>query len=330
MIKLSHPEFLYFFLAIPPLIIFILRSENSRRRIISKLFDSNLKTQLLPLNHVRPRKISNVLIVVIFVLAILATLGPSFGTYTEKATKHNIAIAIALDISHSMLAEDVEPNRLERAKSEIQVLISRLEGNLVSLILFSSQALILCPATSDYGALRTYLESVTTEMSSSGGSSLLNGIQVAYQSLRRHRERGSRAIVVFSDGEDHTDSQARQEFDPGADVRVYPICIGTNEPTRIPMYGEKFGFKTYRGNIVLSRARTASMRELGLRYGGVSYEVNSAESKMDELYRELLSNASIEETQETREFADRFQTITLVLIALALGRVVWDRRKLGK
>ncbi len=202
----------------------------------------------------------------------LAVARPQRGTQYATAARRGIDVIVALDVSESMLAEDLKPNRLVRARHEISAILDRLKGDRVGLIAFAGAAFVQCPLTLDYAAARMFLNYMGPELIPEPGTNLADAVRVATRAFESE-EAGFRALVLISDGEDHTGGldealdRARE-----ADVRVFTVGIGNESGEPIPVRddeGQITGYKKDReGKVVLTRLNEAPLRQLAERTGG--------------------------------------------------------------
>ncbi|MBO4481774.1 MAG: VWA domain-containing protein, partial [Bacteroidales bacterium] len=194
-------------------------------------------------------------------MLVVALANPQFGTKIEKGKRAGSDIAICLDVSNSMMAEDIQPNRLERSKRVVNNLLTSLAGDRISLIVFAGASYIQMPLTNDYSAAKLFLDQVSCDMIASQGTAIGDAIEKAMQSFgygdndREWEKNKGRAIVVISDGENHEDDAvgaARNAMKEG--VRVCTIGMGLPDGTPIPAYdqrGRKDGFKRERGGSII-------------------------------------------------------------------------------
>ena len=275
------------------------------------------------------------LFVLALFLLILGLAGPRWDFEWQEVKRGGVDIMIVLDVSQSMLAEDVSPNRLERAKREVVDLLGTAQGDRLGLVAFAGTAFVQCPLTSDYGAVRIFLDHLDTDLIATQGTDIGFALQVAAEGLAQGgpAEATGQAILLMTDGEDLEGvglQQAEQLAAKG--IKIFTMSIGTEDGGPIPIAGG--GFKKDRsGNLIISRPDIAALKTMAVTGGG-SY-VSSVATDADLRY---LYNQGIKATLEDREFEttrkrlwyERFQWFLLaaflVLVLEFLLRDVRPRR----
>jgi Ca-activated chloride channel homolog len=261
--------------------------------------------------------------------------GPRIGTKVREVKREGIDLVIALDVSHSMLAEDVAPNRLIRAKNEIKRLLDDLRGDRVGLVIFAGDAFIQCPLTTDYGALRLFLDVADPMMIPTPGTDFGPALRRAIQAFEASDANApdkarTRAILFVSDGEDHTSNvssllaEARREG-----VVVMAAGVGETAGVPIPVIqdGRRVGFRQDReGRIVSTRLEEDALQALAA--GGGYFRIARTSSTLPEITSTL---ARFEKTEfasdQFEEYNEQFQwPLALALLFLLGERLVGDRR----
>jgi Ca-activated chloride channel family protein len=274
--KFSHPDILYFLVFAPLLYLVLLVIGNVRYREREKL--GNLEI----LNRFSSRDLRGnfrkeglfLSLAVLFLIAALA--GPQIGTRLEPVKITGSDIYIAIDLSRSMMAEDIRPNRIERAKIDAMELVKSLQGDRVGLILFAGDAYVQCPLTTDYDAVLTFLKSIDTESAVSSGTSLFAPLEVVMRSVTPEEEIYS-IVLLLTDGEnteERNDRVLRELQKRG--IRVFSIGIGTKEGAPIPLLdtsGRRTGYKKdAAGKVVISRMGDAILSEIARKTNGYFIE----------------------------------------------------------
>lgn len=250
---------------------------------------------------------------------VLALAGPKIGTEIREVERSGVNMLIALDLSRSMNVEDISPNRLEKAKFEINRLINRLEGDRVGLLVFTGDAFVQSPLTMDYSALRLYLDIAQTEQMPSSTTNFRSAMLRAEEAFESIDDNSNAANVLLfiADGENHgpdyTDAAERLT---AQGITIFTIGIGTAEGGRIPVYenGEFRGYHSDRqGNEVTSSLISDNMREIASVGNGNYYEITRGSdtiepflSRLDELERGEFSS------QEYANYKNRYQLMTLI------------------
>lgn len=266
-------------------------------------------------------------------LLVTALARPQFGSRVETVRREGQDVVAALDLSASMLAEDVAPNRLDRAKFAIADLIGRLEGDRIGLVAFAGEAFVQCPLTSDYGAAALFLNAMEPDMLSVQGTNLGQAVAVALDAFadtgRRHR-----VLVLITDGEDH-EGEVEEAVDRAveAGVRVYAVGIGSAEGVPIPEFdaaGRARGFKRDGdGAVVTTRIDEDALRTMAERTGGLYFRASPGGSELEALAAEVTGGEGQEfETEQVTVFDEQYQLFLGLALALLVAEVLMpDRRR---
>lgn len=237
-------------------------------------------------------------------LAGLALLQPQLGQRDEKVQRKGIDLVVAVDASRSMLARDVLPSRLERARLELGQLVDRLHGDRVGIVVFAGQAFVQCPLTSDYGAAKLFLRAIDPEAMPAQGTSVAGALETAGRMLRS-ADRGAKTKVVLllTDGEDHEgDVDAAAEALAKDGVRVFALGVGSSDGTPVPMLDGDGNVRGYlrdrQGNPVVSKLDEGQLRRIAEATGGTYVAARGGDIGMGEVFAEL-------ERLEKTEFESR-------------------------
>lgn len=332
-----HPTYLWTLAAAPVVATIFLWAAWKRRQALQRFASRPVVKRLLATVRSRRRGLRATLVTVSILLMALALAGPRFGTSTREVSREGVDLVVALDVSRSMQARDIAPSRLERAKNEIKQMLEELSGSRVSLVVFAGDAFIQCPLTSDYSALRLFLDAADPSMVPTQGtdfgaalSKAMDAFETASSEVRSDPR--SRAVLFVSDGENHggnlqeTIENARQ-----AGVTLFAAGVGTEEGGPIPLYrdGRRTGYKRDRsGQIVQTRLEESSLKRLAA--DGAYFRIARTSSSLQQVIpalRQLQTTSLGTETFE--EYTERFQwPLALALLLLLLERLVhyWPRR----
>lgn len=259
---------------------------------------------------------------------IIAFARPQFGTKIETRERKGIEAIIALDVSNSMLAEDVTPNRLEKAKMLISNLVDNMTNDKVGLIVFAGQAYTQLPITSDYVSAKMFLETISPKMIDVQGTDIATAIHLAQKSFTQ-QEKVSRAIFIITDGEDNEGGaiEAAQEAQK-AGIKVYVLGIGRPEGAPIPIPGSNQFIIDNEGNTVMSHLSEDMCRQIAQAGGGNYIYVDnssSAQEKLDAYVSNL--NKSTMESQMYSEYDEQYQGfIILALLLIVLDIFIMERQ----
>lgn len=254
---------------------------------------------------------------------VLALTEPQFGARLKMVQRRGVDVVVALDVSRSMLAEDVKPNRMERAKYQIRALLDRLEGDRVGLVVFAGQAFVQCPLTLDYGALDMLLDVVDAGTIPVQGTALGDAVRVA-ASCFDEDDRKHKAVVLFTDGEDHVGEPVEAaEKAAKVGVQIFAVGLGTQAGELIPASDEqgKGGFHRDRGgNPVKTSLDESTLKQMALATDGDYFRSSLGGRELDALH-ERLAQMDQKEFGSTRftQYEERFQIPLLLAIACFLG-----------
>ncbi len=239
--RFANPELLYLLLILPVLTVVFVINRVRSRNAIRRLGDSALVSRLMPeLSGVRP-VLKFVLLLAGMTALIISIARPQYGSKLEEVRKQGVEVIIALDVSNSMLAEDIQPDRLTRAKQAISRLVDNLTNDKIGLIVFAGDAYTQIPITTDYVSAKMFLSTIGPDMVPKQGTAIGAAIRLASKSFTPG-EGKSRAIIIITDGENHEDdpvSEAEEAAKAGIIIHAIGIGSGQGVPYRFPPEGEK-------------------------------------------------------------------------------------------
>ncbi len=336
MIRIIHTEYLLLLVLVPLILIFFIYRHRTKQRQLRQFADTALIGELTETYHAPLARTKAVLFLLTVMLLVLSLAGFQAGTKYEEVKVEGLDLVIALDVSTSMNAQDIQPSRLEKAKHSAINLLNRLSGDRVALALFAGDAFIQCPLTNDYGAIRLYLESLKTDFSTSVGTdfgALFETIPEVYahQNSAETETVASRAMVIFSDGEDHN-SDTEKQLKQLSGITVFTVGVGTNRPTPIPVYnndGQLIDYKKYHGSPVTTVLQDGLLKLIAEKTGGVYYPSTLDETEIERISGDL-SEMKKTETLQYRytEYEERYQFLLFpALLLLAAETLIAARKK---
>ena len=310
MFRFEHPEHLYYLLGLPLLIAFFVLVYFWRKRTWVRLGDAPLLKELAPQRATYKHRTKWVLYTLALTLLVVGWANPQWGTKTETVMQESADVILALDISESMLAEDVSPSRMERAKRFAQELVTRLRGDRIGVIIFAGNAYLQLPLTNDYSAVQLFLKSASPSMAPSQGTAIGQAIELAGRSFEA-TEGGNQALIVITDGENHEGEAPEQAAAAaGAGTQVYTVGVGTEQGAPIPVvFGGRRDYKRDQsGQVVQSRLNPTMLRDLATRGGGdyVALLDNTATADLLESRIERLQRREVQQ-RSFSEYASYFQ-----------------------
>jgi Ca-activated chloride channel homolog len=303
---------------IPALIVFYILAFKSKKSAMARFGNLEL-VQKLSRSTSRQRLVMKLVLLLFIVLLMVTALArPQIGTKIEEVKREGVDIIVALDVSSSMLARDIQPSRLQKAKHEVETFIDRLRGDRIGLIAFSGVAFVQCPLTLDYGAAKIFLDVLDPNLIPVPGTALGKAIQKATETFDQ-RERKHKVLVLITDGEDH-EGDVMKYVDEAERQGIVIYCVGIGSPKGDPIplseTGGSGAFKKDRnGEVVLTRLDELTLEKIALQTNGKYYRASGGEDELQKIYDEI---AKMEKKElgslQFSQFEDRFQ----YFIALAL------------
>lgn len=328
MFRFGEPIYLYLLLIVPFLVVFYLYTNYRRRKRLRQYGDPELMTHLMPnVSKYRPDVkfwlVTAALVMVIFMLA-----RPQFGSKMETVKRQGVETVVALDISNSMLAQDVTPSRLEKSKKLVSRLVETFNNDKVAMIVFAGEAFTQLPITSDYISAKMFLETISPSLITTQGTDIRGAIGLAMKSFTPNEGVG-RAIVLITDGENHEGGAveaAQQAAEKG--VRVFVLGVGSPEGSPIPVEGTNDFRRDKDGNVVVTKLNEQMCQEIAKAGNGMYVRVDNTNNAERALNAEInkLAKADVE-TQVYTEFDEQFDVLAwLALVLLAVDVMLLNRK----
>ena len=329
MFRFANPDFLYLLLLLPLIVAVYLYSNHRRRQNIRKYGDPTLLKELMPtISKYRPDVkfwlTFSALALIIFMLA-----RPQFGSKMETVKRSGVETVIALDISNSMLAEDVTPSRLEKSKKLIARLIDTFNNDKVGLNVFAGEAFTQLPITSDYISAKMFLESINPSLISTQGTDIGAAIRLAVKCFTPNDGVG-KAIIVITDGENH-EGGAIEAAQEAAEKNMQVFILGVGSPNGSPIPVER-GSNDFRrdknGEVIVTKLNEAMCQEIAKAGNGVYIRVDNSNSAEKILNEQIAKLAKTDvESQVFTEFDEQFQALAwLILILLVAEMLILERK----
>ncbi len=323
----------YLFWIIIALVGFFFWANAQRKKALESFADKNLLAGLMASFDARRHRLKQILIIAALALTVFALMRPQWGFKWHEIKRKGLDILVAVDVSKSMLAEDIKPNRLERAKLALADFVKHLKGDRIGLIAFAGSAFTQCPLTVDYGGFLLSVESLDTNAIPKGGTSISSAIRQATESYEGGFKK-YQVLIIITDGEDHEgDPVKAAEAAQKQGIKIFCIGIGTNEGELIPETdesGNKAFLKDNSGAVVKSRLNESALQKIALATGGSYVRASSKEFGLELIYKEKLSQMEKRELESkmAKQYEERFQ-IPLFLAFLLLGAelLISDRKK---
>ena len=315
--KFASPEYLYLLILLPLLLAVYIYSNYRRNRNLRLYGDVQLLKSLMPDVSVYRPSIKFWLSFAALALIVVALARPQFGSKKETITRQGIEAVIALDISNSMMAEDIAPNRLEKAKKIISRLIDKFENDKVGLIVFAGDAFVQLPITNDFISAKMFLETISPALISRQGTDIGGAISLAMKSFT-NTEGVGKAIILITDGENHeggAEEAAKLAADKG--MNVYVLGIGSLEGAPIPADGSNDYRRDKEGNVVVTKLNEQMAQTVAQAGNGAYIRVDNTNNAQKILESEVNKLAKADVTTEVyTEFNEQFEFIAWIAFVL--------------
>jgi Ca-activated chloride channel homolog len=331
MIKFANPEYLNALYLIPVLAVILSILYKNKNKLLEKFADKELHSVLVPLYSNVKNYLKFGVILIALACAIVAAANPQVGTKLQEVKQTGIDVFILLDVSLSMTAEDIKPNRLEKAKYQISNLIQKLRGDRIGLIIFSGRAYIQFPLTTDYSAANLFLSAVDVNSVPQPGTAIGSAIRLATESFDSSAT--EKVIIAITDGEDHEGDVLESVNEAvGIGIKIYTIGLGSTGGVPIPVYdtrGSMIGFKKDNaGNTVLTKLDEATLKDIASDGKGEYFRGNNYEDYLDKIYNELSELKKSEfGVKKVTDYEDRFYYFLIPAIILLIIEIFISEKK---
>lgn len=323
MFRFEEYAYLYLLLLLPLLVAFYLYSNYRKRKAIRRFGDPVLMAPLMPgVSKYRPDVKFTIMLIVIGLFAVLLA-RPQFGSKLETVKRQGVEVIIALDISNSMLAEDVQPSRLEKAKRIIARLVDKMQNDKVGMIVFAGDAFTQLPITSDYISAKMFLETISPSLISKQGTAIGAAISLATNSFTPQEGVG-RTIILITDGENHeggVDEALKRAVDKGIQINV--LGVGSPDGSPIPADNGNDYRRDREGNVIVTRLNEQMCQEIARKGKGIYARVDNTNNAQRAISKEIdkLAKADVE-TQVYTEFNEQFQAVAWIILILLLAEML--------
>ncbi|MGB5404656.1 VWA domain-containing protein [Robiginitalea sp.] len=332
MIQLDEKAYLYLLGILPVLLVLFLLHQLWKRRLQRRFADPKLLKDLAPDRSMFKPQIKLVLLLMALTFLVMGLVNPKMGTKLETVKREGVDVVFAVDVSKSMLAEDIAPNRLEKAKRLVSEIINELASDRVGIIAYAGQAYPQLPITTDYGAAKMFLQSMNTDMLSSQGTAINEAIELA-ATYYDDEEQTNRVLFVISDGEDHSEGSVMDAVDLATEqgIQVYTIGVGGAKGAPIPI--KRNGIveslkKDIDGEVVITRLNEEILMDIAAEGNGAYIDGENTAAAVEAI-QEILSQMDKKEfeAKQFAEFKDQFQWfLGGALILLLLDIFVLERK----
>ncbi|MDD2284684.1 MAG: VWA domain-containing protein [Paludibacter sp.] len=319
MFRFAEPEYLYLLLVVPLLTLIFVFYRIRKRKNIAAFGDPDLLEGLMPnVSTVRPT-VKFIMQMVVLMLLVVVLARPQFGTKAEEVKRQGIEVMIALDISNSMMATDVAPNRLAKSKQILSQLIDNMSNDKVGLVVFAGDAFTQLPITADYVSAKMFLSTISPKLIARQGTAIGSAVDLAIKSFNP-KSPASKAIILITDGENHEDNAveaARLAQKEG--IVVHVIGMGRPEGAPIPVDGTMSFWKDKDGNVVVSKLNEVMCNDIASAGQGVYVRADNTNAALRAVSNELDQLAKTELTTTTfSNYNEQFQSFAIIALVLLL------------
>ncbi len=339
MFRFASPEYFQFLLFVPFLVLLAWFGWRRANAALTKFVGSHLKDYLGSSISLPKRKIKLLMQVIALSLFAIALARPQYGQSEQEIRSEGIEMILAVDVSNSMLAEDIKPSRLDLAKKSLHQLLDQMAGHKIGLLIFAGSAILSSPLTSDYSALRMYIDSLSTNSISTQGTIFARPIEEAWSAFEKggteldELTRVTRVLLITSDGEDNEEGAmklAEEYLEKG--MRIFTLGIGTEEGAPIPIRDD-FGYlkgykKSQSGEVINTVAKTQILKDLAAAGGGSYYHAFPGGDHIEKVVADI---NKLEKTEFDNEmlvnYDEKFQIFLLFAILFALIEFFLGERK---
>jgi Ca-activated chloride channel homolog len=328
----GSPAYLYGLILVPLALLFLVWADRRRRNIIARMGEPQLIARLSRDVNTRGRKIKAGLWLIALALMVISLARPQWGETRQMTTQKGVQVMVVLDTSKSMLAQDVKPDRLTRAKMNVSELMNRLNGDEVGLTVFSGASFTLFPLTSDYNTARSFLDIAQPGIVSLGGTAIGEAIRTAMRGFDDNRT-SQKVIVLMTDGEDDQSAlDAAAQDAANAGVMIYTVGFGSSKGDVIPEYneqGQRVGVKTdSTGQPVVSTLNEEALRKIAATTGGQYFPAATNGSELDALAAQLnrLQAGAIQQHETVKRHEQFIWFLAPALLLLIAAEMISDRK----
>ena len=331
MFQLENKIYLYALALIPLFIIIYWIMTRWRKKALLSFGELAVIQQLYPDVSKSKRIWKFILYLFTFTFLIIGIVNPQVGTRLEEVKRKGADLMICLDVSNSMKAEDLAPNRLEKAKQSISKLIDKLDGDRLGVIVFGGEAYVQLPITTDYSAAKMFLESINTDMIPTQGTAIGKAIDMAMESFGKD-EGKNKAIVIITDGENHEDDAIKAAEDAAEKgITIHTIGMGSAEGAPIPLYkgNVREGFrKDKEGNTIVTKLDEKMLQEISAAGNGIYIRASNSDAGLNNVLEALdkLEKKQFDSKMYS-DYEDRFQWFIAVAFLLLLIETFLTERK---
>jgi Ca-activated chloride channel family protein len=328
MFRFSNPEYLYLLIVLPVLVLLYLVVDLRQRKRLKTFGDPALMALLMPDVSVRRPRLKFFLQLTAMTICIVMIAGPEFGSKLEKSKRQGAELMIALDVSNSMMAQDIQPNRLAKAKQILSKLVDKLKDDKIGLVVFAGDAFTQLPITSDYVSAKMFMNTISPELVPTQGTSIGEAIDLCMKSFPPKGE-AERAIIVITDGENFEDdaTQAAKEAQKEG-VKIHVVGLGLEQGSPIPMPNSSDFRKDKEGNVVITKLNEKMCQDIAAAGNGIYVRSDNSNAALKILEAQLdkMTKSNLESAVYS-EYDEQFGGLAwIVLVLLVMDMFIMQRK----
>lgn len=329
MFRFANPYFLYLLIVVPLLVAMFVYVTYQQKIRLREFGNPDLLKRLMPNASVIRPQLKFYTLMVVLVLMIVALARPQFGSKLQTTKKQGVEAMIVLDVSNSMMAQDIQPNRLERSKLILSKLIDDMVDDKIGLIVFAGDAFVQLPITTDNVSAKMFLSSINPNLVPRQGTAIGTAIDLAIQSFGPNESEAGRTIIVITDGENHEDDAvgaAKLAQEKGITVNV--VGMGTPEGTPIPVGGTMSFRKDKDGNVVVTKLNETMCRQIAEAGSGIYVRADNSNTALKAVSGQIgeMQKGNLE-TKSYAEYDEKFYIfVWIALFLLVIEFYVFNRQ----
>lgn len=328
MFRFSNPEYLYLLFLIPGIIALYVYSIYRRSKQLKAFGDPELIQRLMPdVSNRRPMFKFLFQLTAILVCTVMIA-GPQFGSKLEKSRRQGAELMIALDVSNSMLAEDVQPNRLAKAKQILSKLVDKLQDDKIGLVVFAGDAFTQLPITSDFVSAKMFMSTISPELVPTQGTAIGKAIELCMSSFPPKGE-AERSILVITDGENFEDNASEAAATAKEEgVKIHVVGLGLEQGSPIPLPNSNDFRRDKSGNVVITKLNEKVCRDVASAGSGIYVRADNSNTALKVLEAQLdkMTRTDLESTVYS-EYDEQFSGLAWIVLVLILLDLIVQERK---
>ncbi len=328
MFRFEHPEYLYFLLIVPVLLFLFIFSMIQKKKALKRFGYMPTIRRLMPDVSLKKQYYKFWIILACVTLMVLVIARPQFGSKLETVKKQGVEVMVCLDVSNSMMSQDITPTRLDKSKQILSKLVDNLKDDKIGLIVFAGDAFIQLPITSDYASAKMFLSSINPSMVPTQGTAIGAAINLAMRSFTPS-ETSAKTIILITDGENHEDDAtgaAKTAIEKN--IRVNVLGVGDPKGSPIPIGGNNNFLKDAQGNVVITQLNEEMCKEIALAGGGMYTRTDNTNSALKAIQKEIdKMNKSDIESRVYSDYDEKYQILGwIALFLLVFEFFILDRK----